>query len=286
VRLHGRDLPIDRAREGVMDRARAVFSDLAASSETPPKRRRRLPPVDVEDEERIDRPDRSVLWTTYRRGDVSFARAPFHADDEYVRRAVAAMSHGTTCLTEALVAETEAVRHATRQQILLQSVLVALAGFGFVADDRARYLRYHRDWLIRFALLGHEVGEMETRRLLDRLDRRAESMDASASVLRQTLDALTAEARPRDPSDPWSRYRDGLTALIEHVRSLAESPRFRIDPFAPRRTFPPLFKVLHAQANQLGLSMLDEAFAHHLVLRAVGGATDEPVTLVPSGPPV
>jgi len=61
----------------------------------------------------------------------------------------------------------------------------------------------------------------------------------------------------------WCR---ALTALRQFLEPLAVD----IDPFADGPTFPLFFKVCHGIANPLGVTPLNEAFIHHLLLCATG----------------
>lgn len=284
LRLHGPQDVVAPARRRLEEIVDELFSALPGSPTPTPPRWKRIPPVDLEDEVDTDYPDRTLLWTTYRRNDVSFARMPFYADDRYIALATAAMGRGAPLVLDALASDPPGeVRHATRQHVLLKALLVAMPAFGFSATERRLYLTFHRDWLVRFTLLKSEVASDVSRRLLDKLDAKADGMEDALGTLSASVRALWSDPPDTgfDPDDPWQLYGRALRELADHSRRIATSDRYDVDPFAPRRYFPPLFKALHGLANQLGLSMLDEAFAYHLLLRAAGATTADPVVLIP-----
>jgi hypothetical protein len=68
--------------------------------------------------------------------------------------------------------------------------------------------------------------------------------------------------------NPQAAWRRSLADLFQYASRFQGDPEYRLDPFADDAVFPSLFKVFHGFANQLGLSVLDEAFAHHLLLQA------------------
>lgn len=67
-------------------------------------------------------------------------------------------------------------------------------------------------------------------------------------------------------------WHDSVSRLVSYVGVFGENPDYHLDPFAPEPFFPVLFKAFHGLANQLGLDRLNEAYAHHLMLHAIGGA--------------
>jgi hypothetical protein len=96
-------------------------------------------------------------------------------------------------------------------------------------------------------------------------------MGSVLDTLREVSQAQwNGEEPPVDDSeDPVAPWRRSLGSLAEYASRFQDDPEHRLDPFAEDVSFPAVFKALHGLANQLGLSVLNEALAYHLVLRAV-----------------
>lgn len=254
LRLHTPDADPDLLRRRLAERAGAFF---AALPEPPPRTPGKVdaPPLDPEDE--VDHPDRTLLWTTYRRSHISLGGQPFLDDDLYA-------AHMTRCLGSAceLVLSLEpgdsgVLPHRTRQVALLQGLIAGLAALGFSTERRADYLAYHRDWLLRFLRGAQSVQGFEER---------IAKLGAAVHPIRTLAEA---EWNGGDPlENPW---RTSLSDLLDYISPFANDPDYRLDPFAPDPVFAPLFKAFHGLGNQLGLPVADEAFAHHLLLRATTG---------------
>lgn len=268
VRVHA---PADREpclRELLRDSVDAWLATLPPGNPEGPERPRRdapgLPAIDPEDESATLWPDRSLVWTRYRRSHVSLGGGPFLADDLYVGHLTSCLGAGCRVVLEALVPDSAGkISDSLRQTTLLQLLIGGLAAVGFGAEERATYLSYHRDWLVRFSLVKGGGDAERTRELLARFDQRAEQMGASLGALRDA--ALMTWDTP-DPEEPWQR---SLAELAGYVSRFRGDPGYRLDPFSEDPVFTPVFKVFHGMANQLGLGMLPEALTHHLLLRAV-----------------
>lgn len=234
-----------------------------ADAERPRQDAPGLPAIDPEDETDSPWPDRSLVWTRYRRSHVSLGGAPFLADDGSVARLTSCLGAGCAVVLDALVPDSAGrVSDSLRQTTLLQLLIGGLAAVGFGADERATYLAYHRDWLVRFSLKGGGDAE-KTRELLARFDQRAEQMGDALRALRDA--AESAWGAPPDRDDRWQQ---ALAELAGYVARFRGDPACRLDPFSEDPVFTPVFKVFHGTANQLGLGMLPEALTCHLLLRA------------------
>ncbi len=121
-------------------------------------------------------------------------------------------------------------------------------------------MAYHRDWLIRFTLLKSQADLERAEEAIAQFDRR---LQAKAGQVETTRKKLTAQGTA-DPA-----WRHALAELWQYARFLCKSPNYHIDSFASDPAFACIFKVLHGLGNQLGITPLDEAFVHHLLLRAV-----------------
>lgn len=274
VRVHAPEQLRPRLQESLSVHAGAFFTALGEPATTggpEPEPEVAVPPIDVEDAAAANYPDRSLLWTQYRRSHISLGGKPFLADDHYVALMTTCLGRGCERMLDAFANKGE-ISHSYRQTILLDSLINGLAAVGFTVGQRAAYLEFHRDWLLRFNLVRNRVDAEKTRAFLDRFERRAETAVTALNQLRD----MTAEhwAEPPREAACHGTWGHSLLDLLEFVRPFSANPDYHIDPFATDPVFPILFKALHGFANQLGLKMLDEALAYHLLLRAISAASN------------
>ena len=270
VRVHGPEERRELARRLLEESVREHFAALPDAEPAPRVSRPDAPAIDTEDEAAADYPDRTLLWTRYRRSHVNLGPPAFLEDDRYTALFTACLARGADLVLDVLHPEPAGgVPGAARQRGLLRGLFSGLAALGFSADERAAYLAYHRDWLIRFNVAGPDA-EAEARA---GFDRRVEGMASTVQQLRRVAAAHWegGAVAAAGAEGPW---RDALSDLFAYLVRFRGDPAYRVDPFTDDAAFPPHFKVFHALANHLGVRMLDEAFVHHLVLRA---ATAEPV---------
>lgn len=265
VRIHAPADQEPRLRELLRETVNAWLATLPpADPQRPRKDAPGLPAIDPEDEAATPWPDRSLVWTRYRRSHVSLGGGPFLADDGYVARLTSCLGAGCAVVLEALVPDPAGrVSESLRQTLLLQLLIAGLAAVDFGSEERATYLAYHRDWLVRFSLQGGGDAE-RTRELLARFDQRAEQMGAALDTLGEAVAATWGA-----PPDSGDRWQQALAELAGYVARFRGNPDYRLDPFSEDPVFTPVFKVFHGMANHLGLGMLPEALTHHLLLRAV-----------------
>lgn len=265
VRLHGPGAEAPRVRALL---AETVEPWLAALPETDPAARVSRPratPVDPEDETEEDRPDRTLLWTTYRRSPVSLGPSGvLRADDGFVGRMAACLAAGAGLALQAHAAPLSA---STRLKVLLRMVGGAVTALDADPERRAAYLAYHRDWLLRFAL-PHRDAEVE---MLERFEGRVRGLgpvldEAFTAVCRWDDGAEDATASPEEAA-----WRAAFADLYGWMSARPDPPPCAHDPFTDDPAFPPVFKSLHGSANQLGADMLNEALVHHILLRALDG---------------
>lgn len=262
VRLHGPESLAGPARD-FLQRAVAPFF---ARCGVPPGERRPIEHAgtfEEDDEAGSGHPDCSLVWTRYRRSHIWLGGGPFLDDDGYVSRI-------TRCLAaaceRALLLEADAtgkIPHRVRQSALLEALIAGLAVSDFAVDARPAYLAYHRDTLLRSRARA-EAGKMTD--LLELFDRRIEAMGPASGALRQAVRSAwthdTAEVEPRRPDAAWCA---ALANLVWYIRPLCDDPDYAIDPWAGDPCFVPVFKAFHGCANQLGLNLTEEAFAHHFL---------------------
>lgn len=201
----------------------------------------------------------SVAWTPYQRSHMSLGGGPFLKDDHYVALLTRCLGNACELVLSLQPGEEGLLPHRVRQISLLQGLIVGLSALGFPAGKRAGYLTYHRDWLLRFLSLDQLRPRFE-----ERIARMGPALDP-IRTLAENGGSIDLKGKDRD-------WRSSLRALLDYVTPFSTNPAYLLDPFAADPVFSPLFKVFHILANQLGLPMADEAFAHHLLLRATADA--------------
>lgn len=236
-----------------------------------------LPPIDEQDEAEQPYPDRTLLWTNYRRSHVSLGGKPFLDHDPVVAQMTSSLSEGAGVVLSSLALNaTGHMPHSLRQSILLKLLLPALQTLCPDLEPRMEYLAYHRDWLVRFSLAKRQADPSRAAEVLKYFS------DQVATTAANALEPLTARVAAQWLSGAASDqpelkgWRFWLSSLRDHVEPLAAQPGYRLDPFATNPAFALYFKVLHGMANQVGLSMMDEAFTHHLLLHAAATAAQFP----------
>lgn len=242
-----------------------------------------VPPVDVEDEVTEPYPDRSFLWTRYRRSPVSFGAEIFLANDRFAAIFTRAMSHGSARVMAAMRADDGAkVPFRARQAAVLKAVISGLSAVDWDQAMRASYLSYHRDWLLRYMTARMHGGREHADALLARFTSIMEKMGPVLRAVEQTIAAQWSPAHgdARRPSGDWA---GSLRDLADHVsRSVCYAGQV-IDPFACDPAFPALFKVIHGLANQAGFKALDESFVYHMLLQLYAPGTDAGFAVEPRG---
>ncbi len=271
LRLHG---PAGGAEEARTLAAAAVEAHFAALPPADPAAERvarpDAPAIDPQDEPAGVRPDRALVWTTYRRSPVSLGPPRFLDDDGYAARITAALAAGAALVLEGLRPDDAGgMPGAARQRVLL-AALIAGAG-ALPPEARAGYLAYHRDWLLRFALPDDEAQE----KLLAHFASRTAAGSTAEQVRRAARAQWDEDGASADgPAAAWRAAVAALAAYQERFRGVPD-----VDPFTAEPAFPAVFKALHGTANAAGVGMLDEAYLHHLLLAAAG----EPAGAVPAG---
>lgn len=271
VRVHGPQSESEALRELLGESMERALLGLQADSD--PESGSPSPPIDVEDEEKTHA-DRSWCWTTYRRHHISLGSKPFLLDDGYVARFTRCLGAACEVVVEALAPEAEGVaQHMVRHNTMTQLLVDGLAVLGFDDSQRCDYLDYHRDWLIRFPLLRSGGTAAQVHEIVGRFEQIRGQMAEELETLGHLL-AHSEWEKAKVESDLW---RSTLVDLWNYTAVLCEDPAYRVDPFASAPIFTPLFKLFHCTANQLGLSRLEEALVHHLLVRAV--RPEEPVRI-------
>jgi hypothetical protein len=191
-----------------------------------------------------------LAWTPYRRSHQSLGGGPFLEDDRYAALLTRCLGEACALVLSLEPEDNSILPHRRRQVSLLRGLIAGLGALGFSPGTRASYHAYHRDWLVRFLALDH---------LPRMFEERVQKMGSALDPIR------TLAAAEWTDESLWGR---SLADLLAYVTPFSADPAYRLDPFAPDPAFSPLFKVFHGLGNQLGLSPIDEAFAHHLLLQA------------------
>lgn len=240
------------------------------------------PPIDAED--RGDPPDRTFLSTEYGRSHVSLGGEPFLGQDRFRELMTHCLSRGCDRVLDAFEALEGPPSLGQRRRLLLEILSDALPASGLSRSQAAAYLAYHRDWLIRFPILKSGGDAEQAARIVAQIEERA-------TRLEPVIEALAGALVPRldgsvdaggSGQEPWHQ---AVSALVDYTAAYRDTPDALLDPYAEDVVFPPLFKALHGTANQIGIRALEEAFAHHLLLAAVAGASSDRyqrIALIPS----
>lgn len=274
IRLHGPGSIRTHAQGLLETTIPAAWDRVPATRGTGESRWRGAPPMDTEDQVADDHPDRTLLWTTYRRSAVSLGGKPWIEDDRYVEGIIRCLSAGCDQVLELFATDEASPSDSARQNLLIELIGTGLGALEWGSDQRTRYLSYHRGCLFRFLLLKAEDPEEKAARLLARCDRHVARLGASQAALEASLDRWRGTVE----RTAWQRE---LLRFYNYVSAFKDSPDHRLDPFAGDLRFTPLFKVFHGVANQLGLSLLNEGFTHHLLLSLERPETP-PLHLLPS----
>jgi hypothetical protein len=226
----------------------------------------RAPALDVEDQYPTPATDRTLLWTTYRRLPVSLPGSPWVEDNAFVERACRALASGCGLFLAAVASGFDRPP-AARQQFLSTSLIAGLRALGFTgSQSAAEYLRYHRDWLLRFFI----AESAEERRMLSQFNALAVRDHRIVEKLSADLAGYQADNTHHVERNLWSA---ALSELAGYMAGFSGRADYLIDPFASDVSFAPVFKVFHGLANQAGVLPLQEAYVHHLLLTAAQSLT-------------
>jgi hypothetical protein len=282
IRLHGARQLAAPLREHLDTAVQAYLGALEPARPGPNEsaENRYSLPIDTDEEGGEDQPDRSLLWTSYRRSPITFGPELFIADDRFIAILTRAMGHGAERALAMFSAQESAdLPFRARQTALIKAVISGLAGVEWSADDRARYLAYHRNWLLRYLLVRANEAQARAAGMLERFAANMDKMGASLGAIRKTL-AAQWEWQGSPTEHGWTRT---LYDLVSHVdEHYPEQAAEELDPFARQRAYPVVFKLLHGVANPLGIQPLDESFVYHLLLHCYAAHEDRGFDARPS----
>lgn len=273
IRLHGSDSEVPLLRELLMAAQESYFARYGS----PPIEEKRIsrpdaPPIDAEDRETADHPDRTFLWTDYGRHHVSLGYRPFLQDNCYVALLTRCLGHGTEVILERLASGPDGkCPYAIQKALWLDLIPAGLRAASLTSHDRTLYLLYHRDCLLRHLRKQRHWTDGATvmARLISRLDQRVEQQESKGQELAKAVAEAWGTSSP-DLEGNLAACFEALRALSSYVSPFLSDSSFQVDPFAEQPLFSVLFKFFHGIANQIGLDPLNEAFLHHLLLRKAG----------------
>lgn len=258
IRLHGPEDCREAMRRTLTDAIEGFFARLDISP-APAGRdpRNDLAPIDPEDEAGVAYPDRTILWTQYRRQPGTMGREPLSRDVTLAALFTRCISRGSEIVLRDLVPDSEGhFLQKTRMSLFLRLLVSGLAGLCFAPPLRASYLTYHRDWLIR-AIRGDLAG------VLARFEERVQMMPAVVATLEEV-----ARGAGSGGDKNYSLWQGSAGELFEHVESLSPRPFDLADFYTMDQVLAPLFKVFHGLANLIQVGLPNEAFLCHVLSRA------------------
>jgi hypothetical protein len=273
LRVHAPAELQDSVRRLLAPRVEALFARLPENPNAENRKSRPLAtPIDAEDRQAENHPDRTLLWTNYERSQISLGLRPFLVDDAFVARLTRCLGAGFALVLARFGDNNiEPWSHAAKQGLLLQAVYLGLESAGLAPAERSLYALYHRDCLLRGLLkqAGSSGGPAKIEQTLELFRRQVDRIGSGLERIRALADPKASVASSTAEVRAW---QDSSARLAEHLRQVCVDSEHEVDPFARQPLFPPLFKVFHGLANQLGLTPLNEALAHHLLVAALEGA--------------
>ncbi|GMU07989.1 lantibiotic dehydratase C-terminal domain-containing protein [Corallococcus caeni] len=270
LRLH---LPVERvpwARERLEAAAARFFGslkDVPLPERNPPSF---APPIDVEDQPTTNAPDRSLLWTTFRRSPVVLGTERYLQDSRHAGLFAQALSASAEVVLTQLMPEVPRPTYARkRQSLLIQMLIAALGETAFTAAQWQAYLEYHHGWLLRHLLSNKESSTFTRESILAEFDQRALQMQPAIDALSATM-AVELKQGPGSvpPDHELSDWRTSVRAFFQHAATYRGHADYDVDPYTGDFAFLPLFKLLHGCANQFGFRVNNELYTHHLLLLA------------------
>lgn len=262
LHVHGPAALEAEIRDHISEACEAFFSTRPAAADPEAEAARDAPP-----------PDRGLLWAPYRPSHVVFGGPPFQEDDGFRDGFTRGLAVAGRKIAETFEAAGEPLSFGRRQVVLWGLVIPGLQALALSAADRRSYLRYHRDWLMRFPLMQQPDRDERMARLREHFDQRATRMEDALASLRSAMGEPPAEGTepgaPEDADESERGWFQSIRTLDRRVVPLCDRWDPEQDPWAERPRFAPFFKLFHIAANPLGLTLPEEAFTYHLLLRAV-----------------
>jgi hypothetical protein len=262
IRIHGNMQDHDDLKRLLCAHAELFFHQSPPNSQDYSQAKTHTNELDLE-EEMIPPPGNSKLVLTgYRRAPISLPAHPWMEDDAFVRRFYLCLAQGVDLLLEKMASANAGQQTVSQEALLAEALVHALARiWPGGSSEISEYLIYHRDWLVRFFL----KNEVKQREMLEHFEQMALRSHSTVQLLNETFE--------RNWEQPLSCAMNFWTTHLKDIalycRMFEHRQEYRIDPFTSQVTFPPLFKVFHGFANELGLRPLQEAYVHHLLNKSI-----------------
>lgn len=247
------------------EEVRKLFASLPATSPT-----EKIPnwtgaqAIDPEDRTDSPYPDRSLLWTTYRRSHVSLGPSPLIEDDRYTELCTLCLATATDLVFALSPCFSGELAYRHRHSTLIRALAAGIGALGLSPEEAAKYILYHRDWVLRVCALRQWWDHEQAARVIDLFERRL----AEQALLDPTI-ALMISATADPGEGPEREWQDRLRTFFRYASDLTARTEEHLDPFAALPWYSPFFKVFQGLSNQLGLKLFDEAFLYHTLLSAL-----------------
>ena len=211
-----------------------------------------FPAIDVEDDLLVDDvPDRSLLWSGYRRSAFVLGEEALLADDAYVANMTRCLGCSSDVVLDLFdLDQNGKISFQRSQNTLLMMLVSGLAALFENHIDMLPYLKFHRDWTIRFPILKAKQGLAKVSEVYELLERHV------SAAGRPTIEALKkvveAKRSARDPGEALEReWRQSLSLLKDHL-SASRNDSDCTDSFAESIRFPLLFSDLPPSGEPAG----------------------------------
>lgn len=261
LRFHGSPAAGEGFRRVLCDAVEDFFTGLSTPPAVDQPLNEQLFPVDPEDLADEPYPDRSVLWTTYRWSPGTMGREPLADDRTLASLFTRCLAIGCEHMLREFAPDDHGIYPASMRIRLVRELLVcAPACLGFPPREAARYLDYHRDWLILGA-----GGDLASTHELFAAKMRREVGDPAAFW--RSYRRAAGEG-PRDALDNWIAALGVLLAHVCHLAGVGR-PWEPDDVYMRDQVLAPLFKSIHGLANLVRVGLYNEAFLCHVIARSM-----------------
>lgn len=237
------------------------------------------------------RPAPNLADLGYARTPDIFGGPPFTEDDEYIGLATQFLGAGCRWSVQFLSSQSSSDKDGSAEKDLffVRWVAHCLSSMGLSDPERAAFLLYYRNWLIRFPLLMKRSPQSVADQWVEKLqDRAASDPERAQSIRRATTEAV---------GEDWLRTYDEATPLLQdsarsqhsicgrlsdYLASKADQPEYSVDPFSENLISPPVCKLVLGLSNALGYATTDQALLFHLMLQAIDASrAEETIPLQP-----
>jgi lantibiotic biosynthesis dehydratase-like protein len=219
-------------------------------------------PVDPEDERTVAYPDRTILWTSYRRQPGIMGRQPMSADPLHAALFTRCLGIGSDIVLESLQPDASgAIPGSRRLSLALKFFVAAWSSLSLTPAGKIEYLRYHRDWLLT-------SFNIDVARACEQFEQRIQSRPETLEGLRAVLDGGEPQADGTAGSDRYGLWQACFAELFRHMQSRVADADFLQDPYLKDQVLATPFKLLHAHTNQLSTGLVNEGYLCQLLIRA------------------